>query len=262
MPNSWARKLDHFARLSDDDRRHLNGLIIRQVAVDADTDIISDGAVTNAVHVMIEGYACRYKLLPDGRRQIMAYLLPGDICDLHIFILKRMDHAIGALSPCRIVRVPREEILGMLETRPALARALWWATLQDEAILRGWLINMGRRDAYARIAHILCELYLRLRVVGLTNSRAFDLPVTQTELADTLGLTPVSVNRALQRLRHAGLIVLKGRALTLINLQGLADAAEFDPSYLHLNEAIVEEGVDAGREARKKENALHDKVIS
>ncbi len=234
IPNLWARKLDHFSRLSNDDRHHLDRLITHQKLIDAGTDIITEGNSADDVHVVVEGYGCRYKILPEGSRQIMAYLIPGDICDLHVFILNKMDHSIGALSSCKVVYLPREAILDILETRPALTRALWWATLQDEAILREWLVNMGRRNAYSRVAHLLCELYLRLKIVGLAGDEAFYLPVTQTELADTLGITPVSVNRALQTLRREGLISSKGRMLTILDPGALMDAAASDPSYLHL----------------------------
>ena len=149
---------------------------------------------------ILDGFACRYKLTSEGKRHIMAYLISGDFCDLHVFILKAMDHNIGALSPCRVVNIPRNRILEMT-TRPALARALWWATLVDEAVLREWLVNMGQREAPERIAHLLCELLLRLRAIGLAASDAYELPITQEALGDTMGLSAVHVNRSLQKLR-------------------------------------------------------------
>ncbi len=147
---------------------------------------------------MLEGFAYRYKLLPDGKRSIFAYLVPGDFCDLNIFILKAMDHSIATLSACTMVDIPRPRILELLE-RPAIARALWWATLVDEATLREWLVNMGRRDAETSIAHLFCEMHLRLKSIGLADGGEFRLPITQNELADTVGLSAVHVNRSLQK---------------------------------------------------------------
>jgi CRP-like cAMP-binding protein len=245
--NPWIRKLENFAPLSDEDKRYLAEIGSQPKRVEADTDIISEGDRPDNVHLIVEGYACRYKILPDGRRQIMAYLIPGDICDLHVFILHEMDHSIGTLAPTRVVYIPRDKILNILESRPNLTRALWWATLQDEAIVREWLVNTGRRDAYRRVSHILCETYYRLRVVDMADNHAFDLPMTQNELADSVGLTPVHVNRMLQRLREEGLIALKGKALTILDPQGLLDAAEFQPNYLHLGEKSEgKAGPDAG----------------
>jgi CRP-like cAMP-binding protein len=185
------------------------------------------------VRLILEGFACRYKLLADGRRQIMAYLVPGDFCDLHVFILKAMDHTIATLSPCRVVDIPRERILELTE-RSALARALWWATLVDEATLREWLVNIGARSAEERIAHLLCELLLRLRVVGLADGAEYELPITQAELADTMGLSSVHVNRVLQRLRGDGLITLKSKHLVILDVERLNAFGGFTPNYLYL----------------------------
>ena len=181
----------------------------------------------------MDGFACRYKLRANGSRQIMAYLVPGDFCDLHVFILREMDHTIATLSPCRVVDIPRERILELTE-RSALARALWWATLVDEATLREWLVNIGARSAEERIAHLLCELLLRLRVVGLADGAEYELPITQAELADTMGLSSVHVNRVLQRLRGDGLITLKGKQLVIPDPDRLIAFSGFTPNYLHL----------------------------
>jgi CRP-like cAMP-binding protein len=168
------------------------------------------------VHLILDGFACRYKLTDEGTRQIMAYLVPGDFCDLHVFILKEMDHSIATLSRCTVGDIPRDRILTLLE-RPAIAKALWWATLVDEAVLREGLVNIGRREAAERIAHLVCELLLRLRAVGLANGGGFELPITQAELADIVGLSDVHVNRSLQALREAGLITLKGKHLVILD---------------------------------------------
>ena len=138
---------------------------------------------------MLSGWAARYKLLPDGTRQITAFLIPGDFCDLHVTILREMDHGILALSPATIAYIPHQAMQDLPLNRPALARALWWATLVDEAVLRAWIVTIGRRDAHEGVAHLLCELHARMRNVGLVEEGAFSLPLTQEELADALGLT-------------------------------------------------------------------------
>ena len=204
MENLLTRKLESFAPLSGDDRRLLDDVVRASRPVEAHQDIIREGEAPKDVHLILKGFACRYKLLKNGRRQIVAYLVPGDFCDLNIFILSAMDHNIGTLSQCTVVDIPPNRILEMTEL-PVLARACWWVTLVDEATLREWLLNLGQREAAPRIAHLICELLMRLRVVGLANGNSYELPVTQAEIADTMGLTAVHVNRSLQTLRHMGL---------------------------------------------------------
>lgn len=228
------RKLENFAPLCGDDKRALDALVAREVKrYGAREDVIHDGDRPEHVHVVLDGFACRYKTLEDGRRQVTAYFVPGDFCDLHVFILCAMDHSIGALTPCTVSLVPRGAVLGLL-ARPALARALWWATLVDEAVLREWVVNVGRRDAHERVGHVLCELHLRLQAVGLADGGACELPLTQADLADALGLSIVHVDRTFQRLRAEGLIELRGKHLTILDAARLRQAALFDPNYLHL----------------------------
>jgi len=235
MANLLTRKLEAFAALPDADKRLLDDVVRGPRSVDARTDIIHEGADPSDVYLILKGFACRYKLLPGGRRQIMAFLVPGDFCDLHVFILKTMDHGIATLSPCRVVDIPRPRILEMTE-RPALARALWWCSLVDEAVLREWLVNIGARPADERVAHLLCELLLRLRTVGLASHGGFELPLTQSEIADSLGLSHVHVNRVLQRLRAEGLITLGQGTLVIPDIPKLEAFSGFNPNYLHLAE--------------------------
>lgn len=200
-------------------------------------DIMKDGEKPEHVHVMIEGWAARYKILPDGARQITAFLVPGDFCDLNMTILDEMDHSIEAITHAKVAYVPHEEVKA-LSRRPKLVRALWWATLVDEAVLRAWIVNVGRRSAYQAIAHLFCELHIRLSNVGLAAARQFDLPVTQEAIADALGLTPVHVNRMLQRLRSNGLIQLRQGTLTILDVSRLRQASGFNPSYLHVKQRV------------------------
>jgi CRP-like cAMP-binding protein len=231
--NPLIAKLEVIASLSEEDRHVLWDLCRDVREVRARHDILSDGERPDHVHIILSGWAARYKMLPDGSRQITAFLIPGDFCDLHVTILREMDHAIFALTPATVASIPHQAMQDLPLNRPELARALWWATLVDEAVLRAWIVNIGRRDAYRGIAHLMCELHARMRNVGLVDKGRFSLPLTQEELADALGLTPVHVNRVLQRLRAEQLITLEGRVLTLEDPVGLRTAAGFDPSYLH-----------------------------
>ena len=233
MRNPLTRKLELFGSLPNEDRKLLDTAVASRRFLKAKTNIIQEGDVPSDVHVVLSGLACRYKLLPDGSRQIFAYLLPGDFCDLHIFILREMDHGIETLSPCEIADIPRSRILEMTQ-RPELSRALWWATLVDEATLREWLCNLGQRDAFHRIAHLFCELHARMKAIGLVRDGALSLPITQTEPADTMGLTNVHVNRALQELRATNLIDFKSGVLTIHDVDQLRDMSDFNSNYLHL----------------------------
>lgn len=237
IANPLASKLDDFSRLSDEDKRVLDELVLNVRRVPARTDLISEGDKPSNVHLVMEGFACRYKVLENGKRHIMAYLLPGDVCDLHVFVLNEMDHSLGTLSPCSVVDIPRPQVLALLE-RPAIARALWVAAMVDEATLREWLVNIAGRSAEARVAHLLCELLFRLRAVGMANGDSYELPITQGELADTMGLSDVHMNRVIQRLRKEKLITLKSKNLVILDFERLAAFSGFDPNYLHLRQRI------------------------
>jgi CRP-like cAMP-binding protein len=232
MAEQLIRKLECFSALSDSDKSRL-----RDAARDVRTygprqDIIQEGDRPDEVHLMLDGWATRYKLLSNGDRPILAYLIPGDLCDLHVALLDEMDHSIGTLSPCRVALIPRARIEELLQDGP-LARALWWSTLVDEAILREWLVTTAHRPANQRIAHFICEMLLRSKAVGLTDDDTFELPITQEELGDTMGLSTVHVNRTLQELRGKGLIESKGKLVVIDDLERLMRFADFNPNYLH-----------------------------
>lgn len=233
------RKLEVFAPLSDVERDAVSALAGQTRSYSPREDVIRQGDRTEHVNLLLEGFACRYKTLEDGRRQILSFFVPGVICDLNVFILERMDHSIGALSPCVFGAIHRRQVDELIDRQPRITRALWWCTLVGEATAREWLLNVGQRSAYERAAHLFCELYWRLGVVGLVRDGTFDFPVTQTELGDALGLSAVHVNRTLQELRRDGLISTQGRELTVLDVEGLERAAMFDPSYLHLTDTDV-----------------------
>jgi CRP-like cAMP-binding protein len=234
MPTPFILKLEHGAELSDEDRRVLEHAVGRVRHFGSRTDLIREGDRPEDVHVILEGFACRYKVLPDGGRQIMAYLIPGDFCDLHVSILDEMDHTIGTLTACKVALLPRTTVMNLTTAHLAIARALWWATLVDEGILREWLVSMGRRPAGKRLAHLFCELLLRLQAVGRATENSFELAMTQNQLANTLGMTEVHLNRMVHQLRSDGLIRLKGRTIVIPDVGKLMAFAEFNPNYLHL----------------------------
>jgi CRP-like cAMP-binding protein len=219
--------------LSFADRELLATATKRSYLVGPRQDIIREGQTPDDVHLIVSGVACRHKTIENGARQIVAYLLPGDFCDLHIFILNEMDHTISTLNECEVVDLPRDTILRLTE-RPAIARALWWATLVDEATLREGVINIGRRQAEERMAHFLCEMMMRLDAVGLVQDDSFDLPLTQEELGETLGMSTVHVNRTLQKLRNRKLVAFDRKKVTVHDPAALKACCGFNPNYLHL----------------------------
>ena len=165
----------------------------------------------------------------------MALLLPGDFCDLHVAILGEMDHSISTLTSCRIAEIPRKAVEDLTEKHPRITRALWWASLVDEGVLREWLVSMGRRPAEQRMAHLFCELLVRLQAVGMADDEGYDMPLTQIDLADVIGGSVVHINRTLQSLRGAGLIHWQGKRITIPDASQLMEYADFTPNYLHLD---------------------------
>jgi CRP-like cAMP-binding protein len=237
--NPLVRKLEGFVALSEADRAILERISANPRVVGPRTDLVCEGDTPDGVFLVMEGIACRHKLRASGSRQIMAYLLPGDFCDLDVALLSTMDHSISTLSACKVVRIEPEAVAELLRHHPQLARAMRMSTLVDEATLREWLVNIGRRTALERIAHLFCELFVRLQAVGLTNDGSYDLRLTQFELADTTGLSNVHVNRSLQELRRRGLIEFKNGRLTILNLPRLRGIAEFKANYLHLGNRVA-----------------------
>jgi CRP-like cAMP-binding protein len=230
-----ALRLEAFARLSQDDRAELTKLSKVSRVIPARRDLIREGEHPRSVHLMVDGWACRYKTLPDGRRQVVAFFVPGDFCDLNVYVLKEMDHSIAAITRLSVADISRDDMDALTAERPRIAQALWWDSLVTAAIQREWTLNVGQRTAYERIAHLLVEMFLRLRTVKLTHGDSCDFPITQTDIADATGLTAVHVNRTLQELRRDGLIMLERRRLRIPDLQRLKEAAMFNTNYLHLD---------------------------
>lgn len=225
-------KLEAFVSLSQEDRTALEQLSAGARLVEPRTDLQRDGEMATDAVLVLDGFACRYKHRVTGDRQILAYLLPGDLCDVDAPHLGRMDHAVGTLSTCLVARISRETLATLMAQQPTVARALRLAKLAEEATTREWLVNLGTRSAAERMSHLFCELLTRLEAVGLAEDDGCKLPITQLDLADTLGLSNVHVNRTLQELRSRGLVELRGRSLKLRDLPSVRALAEFSPAYL------------------------------
>lgn len=185
--------------------------------------------------LLLEGIACRFKDLRDGARQISELHIPGDFADLHSFTLKHLDHDLTALTPCEVALVPHAKLKEITQAFPHLTRVFWFATNLDAAIHREWELSLGRRSAPSRLAHLFCELHVRLGIVGLAGETEFDLRLTQQDLADCLGLTVVHVNRVLKDLREKKILGFRNRRVQLLDLRSLREIAEFDPTYLYLD---------------------------
>src|SRR3954471_4554349 len=180
-------------------------------------------------------WRCSRRIMAEeGKRQIFSFHIPGDIPDLQSLHLDVMDHSLSTLSACKVMFIPHETVCDLVRQCPRIGDAFWRETLIDAAVFREWIMNLGRREAYGRMAHLLCEFYVRLRAVGLTNGDAYAMPLTQAELADATGLSAVHVNRTLQELRGEGLITWRAGSVAVLDWDRLKEAGEFDPAYLHL----------------------------
>lgn len=221
-------------RLRPDEVAAIMGAAAEVVEIKAGEDLVVVGQRPTTSMLVARGFTCRYRILPEGTRQLMALHIPGDFVDLHSFLLKEMDHSVGALTSCLVVVFPHDRLRRLTEEHPHLARLLWLLTLLDSAIHREWLVGMGRRSALQRTAHLICETYTRLHVIDLARDNSFDLPITQSALADAVGISTVHINRVLQELRQDALITWDGGLMKIGDWDRLASLAEFDPRYLHL----------------------------
>ncbi|WP_216635523.1 Crp/Fnr family transcriptional regulator [Croceicoccus mobilis] len=236
IDHALGRKLERFARLSEEDHRALRRLReapLREVEPRA--DLIAEGDEPAVVRLSESGWACRYKHLPNGRRQIVGLFVPGDFCDLNVYILRHLDHSIGAISKVRYYALPPHMIEELVHDRPRIGKALLWNELVQASIQREWLLTLGQRNARERLANLFVEMFHRVRSIGLAGDGKFEFPLTQTDLADTTGMTPVHTNRTIQELRQEGLIDMDRRHLGICDLAALSRLAMFNAGYLHLD---------------------------
>jgi len=228
------RKLESIATLSDAARHAVCELPMSVRVLEPEHDIARDKEQPAHCCVVLTGWAYRYKLLNEGRRQILSFHNPGDVPDLHSLHLKVMDHSLATLTQCRLGFIPHESLHALCLRFPDAATALWRDTLVDAAIFREWMTGIGRRTAHGRIAHVFCEMYVKLNAVGLAENHRCLWPVTQVNIGDALGLSNVHVNRVMQDLRAQGMIGRQGRELIIHDWEGLCALGEFDETYMHL----------------------------
>ncbi len=234
MIAAHLKKLRKRVEISPDEERVIRGLIAEVRHVGADELVVREGVELSESLLLIEGWMARSKDLPGGERQVTQLHLPGDFPDLHGFTLKHLDDDVLSVTECRIAVVPHERLRKMTEEHPRLTRIYWFLTTMDAAIERELALSLGQRSAISRMAHLFCELLIRLDVVGEAGENDYEFPLTQRELSECLGLTVVHANRTLQELRRRGLIELENRRLTIRDRRGLEGIAEFDPTYLYL----------------------------
>lgn len=230
------RRLNALRRLSEPGVAAIRTAVREKaVRIAAGQDLACEGDRPEVVRLFLSGWAFRYKMLEDGRRQIVNFILPGDTCDAHVYLFSRLDHSIASLTPVVYCELDRDAFEQLVSSDRSVAEAFYCETLAAGSIQREWAINLGRRDALERVAHLICELYSRLNVVGLVDGNVFSFPVTQMDMADATGLSTVHLNRTLQELRGSGLITLRDRNLKIHDFQTLSNTALFNPNYLHLD---------------------------
>jgi CRP-like cAMP-binding protein len=229
------KKLRQRTEISADEERAIRDAVAETRRIADDQLVVRSGEELSSSFLLLDGWMARSKDLAGGERQVTELHVAGDFPDLHGFTLKRLDHDIVALSECRIAVVPHERLRQLTEKHPRLGRVYWFTTNIDAAIHRELALSLGQRSAISRMAHLFCELQVRLDVVGRARKDGYEIPLTQRELSECLGLTVVHANRTLQELRRRGLVELENRQLTIRDRRGLEGVAEFDPGYLYLD---------------------------
>jgi CRP-like cAMP-binding protein len=234
------RKLEYWASFSDSDREALLALPHSLKTMETGGFVVRDGDKPTHSCLLRSGFLYRHKIVGQGARQIVAIHMSGDMVDLQNSLLGTADHNVQALTRAEVAFIPREAIQEIAFTRPAIGAAMWYDTLVDGSIFREWIANIGRRDARTRLAHIFCEFALRLEAAGLGKQDEWELPMTQEQLADVTGLTPVHVNRMLRSLDAEGLISRSKRSVVIEDWKGLAAVGDFQSGYLHMPEEKLE----------------------
>lgn len=246
------RKLENIAALTDEERRAIGSLPVETQVLRPRQNIVRDGDSSSQCCLILEGWACRYKVQSKGKRQIFSFHVAGDIPDLQSLCVPRMDHSLVTLATTTIALIPHEDLRDLTARFPNLAVLFWRDTLVDAAIFREWMMCVGRRSASEHIAHLFCELYLKQAAVGLADKHRCPLPVTQTDIADATGLSHVHVSRVLKEMRSQGLITLHERTLVIHDWEKLLQASEFDATYLHHGPGHIVQAQQARGEAQRK----------
>jgi CRP-like cAMP-binding protein len=229
-----VQRLERRSPLDEADRRTLLGLPHNVKKLTAGAHVVRDGDEFDHVTLLLSGFAYRYKLTGEGGRQIISFHCASEFLDLQNSLLGVADHNVQMLTRCDIAAVPVPALRSLAREHPAVGRAMWIETLIDAAIFREWIVNVGRRDSISRISHLLCELALRLEAAGLASDLRYEIPMTQEQIADCTGLTPVHVNRVLKELGRMGLIDRERRSISIVSWDRLREIGDFSTRYLHL----------------------------
>jgi CRP-like cAMP-binding protein len=256
VPNLLVRKLEGLVPLSSSDIAALESVTSQPRGFEPYVDLIQEGAAGETTLIVLEGFACHYKQRQAGARQILGYLLPGDVCDADAADLGPWPHAIGTLSSCVVSQVPRQALSELMQQHPSIMQG--WRRMKRIEVdtAWAWIVNLGSCSALERMAHLFCELMIRMETVGLAQESTCPLPLTQVELGQTLGLSNVHVNRVLQEMRREGLIELKGKRLQIFDMPRLKRIAEFDPSYLQVGTRMSERKAAQWQEQSVRRSSL------
>jgi CRP-like cAMP-binding protein len=231
-------RLKRTSALSDQDVEAINKLPIDMKIVKGGHNIVATGDRPSACCLIIDGFVMRAKSTTNGKRQILSIHQPGDIPDLQSLYLHVMDHDVSTLGESVLGFIPHAPLRELIRARPTVAEILWRDTLIDAAIFREWILNVGQRSASSRIAHVLLELFSRLKLIGRVKNNSFQLPLTQIHLGDAVGVTSVHVNRTLQELRSQGLVEVANGLVLIHDEKKLTEIAGFDPLYLHMKPSV------------------------
>ena len=232
MADRFVSKLTRLAKLGEGEVAVLSAATANARLIPGREDLVREGDRPGPIFVVLDGWAYRYKILPDGTRQILAFLMPGDSCDLHVGPLAKMDHSIQTIVASDIATIERAAMDSIMGRFPEVAKAMYFAQLVDEGTMRAWITSMGRRSSIQRVAHLICELYIRAANIGLAEEGVVVFPLSQVLLADALGMTAVHLNRVLKDLRSRGVMALSRGSLAVTDALQLARIAGFDENYL------------------------------
>ena len=227
------RKLKRLGPLDPDDIAALSMLPSQPEDVPRLRQLIRERDTPERCCFLFRGFAARHKVAVNGARQVVSFHIPGDILDVQHLLLGRADHSVETITAARVVWITKEELLRLAFERPNIGKALWRDCLIDASIFREWVLNVGRRNAKSRIAHMLCEFVIRCEALGLGSREDFELPMTQLQIGDATGLTPVHVNRTLKLLDSEGALLRDRNRFRVLQWERLCQIADFDPAYLH-----------------------------
>ena len=237
MLEPLVRKLARWGKLDPADEQAILDLPHKTKSLERHGYIVREREKATHSCLLLSGFAVRHKIVAGGARQIVAVHMKGDMVDLQNSFLGTADHSVQVLTESEVAFIPREAVRTVAFERRNVGMAMWLDTLVDGSIFREWIANVGRRDAYTRIAHLLCEFSLRLKLAGMAEESQYELPMTQEQIADCTGLTAVHVNRTLKTLEAERLIERRSsRSVSIGDWKKLAAAGDFDSTYLHLPE--------------------------